>query len=657
MRKRRGAGLGQGGANGRRPAAGAGTRLALLAAGLALLHAHPALAWVIDEQTAVNFTGQKQYAGSTEVVNIPLFNMSPSIPLGAIGCIGVCFGLEAEAGGHADVDARFAVGYGSSINLAASAPARTFIFGQGLKPFVGDSFFLVNRIDPPGIKKLDVKSADVSGFAGLDVDLGGFARAKACVIGCVQAKISLNVDWILPLASVDGQGLKVFGSLVDTSAPYGANAPAPFGSFLSATANVPTLAKTFTNLAPAAPALMPDRQEPLLTLKGDVAGLIAKAAGFPIPLEGSILGFGYDLLSLDAYAGVDLRHDFALSAHARKTVYQFTSPVQVFDETSQTWGAPVTEVALGDYESVQLRSPGAASLGFSRSYRVDYKVDYDYDFVVNAGFDLSALAISGHGLKLGPLLDPSPWEVSLGSFDVDAGTAILSFESKGAASNIAFEPLKLVPGDGDVTVDLCAAFGGCATSGYVSVREDAGDGLFRESLYRVTNFGVPGCDGFTLVDCDVDPDFAPQARFVRLGELGRDEAIGFSPDLLGDAALLDALQAEGIDIFSLLPGLTLAEYAPDFGELAAFLAAAPLETGPQSGNEALLASLRALGVDLDNPFPRAPIDPGVPYGTPIARDASFEAALVVPEPSLPALLVPAGAALWLTRRRRTAAAR
>jgi hypothetical protein len=622
---------------------------------IACLRAGSANAWVLDEQAMVNIGGESKYAGNTELITIPLFDISPSIPLGAIGCFGVCLGLEAEAGGHADIDARFAVGYGSSINLASTANARTLVFGQGLKPSVGDPFFLVNGIDPLGIKKLDVKSADVGAFAGLDVDLGGFARAKACVIGCVEGKISLKVDTIISLASVDGQGLKVFGSLVDTSPPYSANAPAPFGSFVSASANVPTLATTFSNLAPGTPALMQDRQEPMLTLKADVAGLVAKAAGFPIPLKGSLLGFGYNLLSLDTYAGVDLKHDFALSVLGLKTVYQFSSPVQVFDEISQTWGDPVTEVILGDSEWVRLRNPSALSLGFTRSYRLDYDVDYDYDLVLNAGLDLSALGISGHGLKLGPLLDPDPWNINLGSVDVDSGTKAGAFVSTGSTSSIAFDGLKLsLPGDEQppVVIDICAAIGGCQESGYVTVRDDVGDGIFQETTYRVTNFGVAGCGPDGLLGCAIDPDFSPEVRYVRATQLQRGEGVTFSPDLLGDGALLAALQEAGIDLFGASPPPILAEYAPDFTQLDAFLNAPALEPGQQSSNAMLLASLRALGVDLDNPFPRTPIDPGVPYGTSIDANDSFSATLSVPEPSTFALLVIGAMMLWLTRRRR-----
>jgi len=628
-------------------------RLLLLAAVLVGAHSGLARAWVLDEQTTVNFAGKQQYAGSTELVNIPLFDISPSIPLGAVGCIGVCFGLEAEAGGHADVDARFAVGYGSSINLAAAANARTFIFGEGAKPSVGDSFYLVNRIESLGIKKLDVKSADVSGFAGLDLDVGGFARAKACVVGCVEAKLTLGMDFILPLASVDGaQGLKLFGLVADTSAPYSANAPAPYGTFISGSANLPTLAKPFSNLAPGEPALMPNAREPMLTVKADVAGIVAKAAGFPIPLKGSLLGFGYNLLSLDAYAGFDLRHDFALNVLGLKTVYTFSVPVQVFDGVTQTWGDPVTELVLGDYQSVKLRSPGAGSLGFTRSYRLDYKVDYDYDIVLNAGLDLSALGISGHGLKLGPLLDPPPWGIDLGTFDLDSGTTLGAYQSKGGTSNIAFEPLKLLPpGDGQV-VDLCLLIGGCSSSGYVTVRDDIGGGIFQETVYRVTNFGAPGCGPMEVLDCHIDPDFAPQIRYVRATDPGRDDAVTFSPDFfLPDPDLHAALQAAGIDLFTLLPNLTGLEYASNFAELEAFLAAAPVETGPRSDDETLLARLRALGVDPQNAFPPREIDPGVPYGTLIAENQSFEATLVVPEPPLGALLAVAAAALWLTRRR------
>jgi len=111
--------------------------------------AEHARAWVLDEQTAVNFAGTKTYADATKLVELPLFDISPSIPLGAVGCVGACIGLTAQASGHADIDARFVVGYESFIDLAAKANARTFIFGQGQAPFVGDPFFLVTPDGEP----------------------------------------------------------------------------------------------------------------------------------------------------------------------------------------------------------------------------------------------------------------------------------------------------------------------------------------------------------------------------------------------------------------------------------------------------------------------------------------------------------------------------
>ena len=53
-----------------------------------------------------------------------------------------------------------------------------------------------------------------------------------------------------------------------------------------------------------------DKQESVLYANLDLAGLVAKAAGFPLPLKGDMLGIGYELLSLDAFAGVDLIMQF-----------------------------------------------------------------------------------------------------------------------------------------------------------------------------------------------------------------------------------------------------------------------------------------------------------------------------------------------------------
>jgi hypothetical protein len=626
------------------------TRYLVAACFAALALTGPARAWVVDVQSAVSFSGSEKYAGDVEVVRLPVVDVAPKIPVGAIGCVGVCVGLEAEASGHADIEARFAVGFQSFFDLASKANARTFIFGAGTEPAVGTPFYLVNRIDPLGIKKLDVHTGNFDSFAGLDVDIGGTARAEACLVLCLKASLKLNADFIVPLAGASASGLKVFGSLVDSSAPLSYTDPA---GVASAGAKIPTFKATYANLAPGATATGAPMQEEVLGLKMDVAALIAKTAGIQIPLEGDLLGFDYTILSLDAFAALDLRHSFAFKVLELETVYQFSSPVQVFDEATQSWGPAITSLTLGDYESVQLRNLGATSLGISRSYDLKYRADFGYDLVLDAGLDLAALGIAGHGLHLGPLIDPDPWKINLGTFNIDTGAKTGTIASKGSTSTLAFSPLVFDPGAGTV-IDACAAIpGGCQQAGYVSVRLDLGDGTYTEATYRVTNFGVAGCGPNSILDCDVDPDFAPIVRQIRPGPSRVGDAVGFDPALL-DPALLAALRAAGFDPAAIPGAMHLGEYAADFGALQAFLDALPLEPGEQSSGERLRGRLAALGVDLANPFPPFVLGPGAPPLTePVteARSASIEL-IVVPEPSVLALLWIAAASLVLALRRR-----
>ena len=621
--------------------------LAPLLAALAV--AVPAHAWVLDAQSAVNFSGSEKYAGDVEVVRLQVIDVAPSVPLGAIGCVGVCLGLEAEAGGHADIEARFAVGFQSFFDLASKANARTFIFGAGTEPAVGTPFFLVNRIDPLGIKKLDVHTGNFDAFAALDLDIGGTARAKACFGLCLEASLKLGADFIVPLAGASASGLQVLGSLVDSSVPLGYTDPT---GIASASAKIPTFKATYANLAPGATATGAPMQEEVLGLKLDVASLIAKAAGIQIPLEGDLLGFDYTILSLDAFAALDLRHSFAFKVLELETVYQFSSPVQVFDEATQSWGPAVTSLTLGDYESVQLRNLGATSLGISRSYDLKYRADFGYDLVLDAGIDLEALGIAGHGLHLGPLIDPDPWKVNLGTFNIDSGTKTGTVSSKGSTSTLTFSPLVFDPAAGAV-VDSCAAIpGGCQQTGYVSVRLNLGDGTFAEATYRVSNFGVAGCGPNSLLDCNVDPDFAPIVRQIRPGPSRVGDAVGFDPALL-DPALLAALLSAGFDPAVMPIAVHLGDYAADFGALQAFLDALPLEPGEQSSDERLRARLAALGVDLANPFPPRTLGPGAPPLTEpvtLAQSASIEL-ILVPEPSVLALLAVAAAALAFAQRR------
>lgn len=604
---------------------------------LALCTAPPVRAWVVDQQSTVNISGSNAYANTFEILDLPIIDISPSI--------GVNLGLvKGSASGHADIDARFVFNSDSSFDLASQASARTFMFTPVFAPTVGDSFFLVNQIDSAGIQKLNIQTGNFYAVAGLMTDLGGSASGSACAGFCVNASLKLKVDGMLDLATIDSKGLSVFGSLVDSGAPYSFSG---FDGLASASASVPTFSKTFSNLAPGQAAVY-DKQQSVLAANLDVAALVAKAAGFPIPLKGDLLGFGYELLSLDAFAGLNLQHALTFNVLGLNTVYEFSSPVEVFQNGA--WSAPFTTLTLGDNEAVELRSTGATSIGITRSYEMGYKVDYDFDLLLNAGVDLSALELHGLGLSLGPLIDPAPWEINLGNFDIDSGSKTGKLVSKGGTTNVSFAPIKYITDASGtpVPVDLCAAIpGGCDKTGYVTERADLGD-LVLLTTRRVLNFGDAGCDGIVFHDCVFDADFAPIVRQARSGDPGTPSRDGDLLALLAELGFADGIALPGPD--------GILEFAEDYGWLGAYLAEAPLLEGPASSPELLLAALRELGVDPDDPFPpRQPLTGAPPEALlALTEDLYGSIDLSVPEPSTWALFAVTGLAFGIARRRAAA---
>lgn len=602
-----------------------------------LLTTSPSEAWVVDVQSAVNIGGKQEYASPLEIVRIPILDVSPSIGID-LGLIG------GGASGHADIEARFVVGTDSSFDLASKANARSFMFTAAPQPTVGDSFFLINQIDSLGIQKLNIHSDGFQAFAGVHADIGGSLWGKACaLVFCAKANLGLKVNSLLPLAEISSSGLSVFGSKVDNTDPYTFSG---FGGLATASAGIPTFSKTFSNLAPGQKAAM-SRQESALYASLDLAGLVARAAGWP-PLKGDKFGFGYEILSLTAFAGMDVEHAFSLKPLDLKTVYSFSSPVEYFDKGANAWSTPVSTLMMGDNQSIELRSKDASSIGISRDYQLDYKLDYDFDLLLNAGLDFRALELHGLGLSLGPLIDPAPWKIPLGDFDIDSGSKIGTLTSKGGTSNISFQTQKIIPGHDGVgmVVDLCALQpGGCEQTGYVTDRVDMG-GYTRETTYRVLNFGSVGCDGLLLIDCIVDPDFPALVNQVRDGP---SDAARRTDELL---VLLEELGLS--DLFPDLDGSAeVMEYAGDFDQLLDFLTAAPLVEGAASSPDLMLASLQEIGVDPDNPFPpRVPLTGAPPLKEgDLTEDLTASLIFVVPEPGTFYLSALAGLIIAAARRR------
>jgi len=597
-------------------------------------------AWVVEQKSTVNFNDYEEYAGIPyTLVTVPVMDISPSIPYG--GIVGGV-GLYAGAGGHANVDVRLETWFDNSFDLAAKGNQHTFIFSPQPDPYVGDSFFLYNSIDSLGIQKLNLESGNLFAEASLDVDVGGWAKAEACLGFCVSAGLKLNVGTVVELAQVSNSGLSVFGETVDGSPPYQYTDPS---GLFSASANLPTFSKPYANIAAGVGVNTGWMQKPLLSADLDVAALIANAAGFPIPLEGDLLGFGYDIFSLDAFAGVDLRQQIKFKPPALMTNYVFSSAVEVFDADSGTWGAPVTELVLADGQGVELRSAGAANIGVSTYPVLKYAIDYDADFVLKAGLDLSALEMHGFGISLGPLIDPDPWQVDLAGLDIASGTGTGKIAAKTGTLNLHFENMKYLPpaeeGGEPQLVDLCVVAGGCSQTGYVTTRVAIGDpdlGLVEETTRRVLNFGTPDCNDVVSTGCDPDPDFVPVVRQRRGFAVDPPQPWFDDSDLLARLVELGfALPAFDSPWFHDYGG----DFAEDFQSLAAFLAAPPPALDRDSSDVLMTSALEQLGIDMNNPFPQRPPPTGLPYDAlyTLAENRAGEITFGVPEPGTLALLI------------------
>lgn len=595
----------------------------IILSSIVLVTVQPANAWVVDQLSTVNIGGQRTYADAFEIIDLPILDVSPPAISFNAGLV------SGGASGHAGLDARFVINSAnSSFDLASKASGRTFMFTATPQPTVGESFYLINQVNSLGIQKLNIQSNGFEAYAGLFADLKASAWGQACLGFCAEASIKLKVAGPLPLAQVNAGGLSLFGSLIDTSLPYSFSG---LGGMASATASIPTFSKTFTNLTPGQSAVMAPKQESVVTAKLDVAGLVAKAAGFPLPLKGDLLGFGYELFSLDAFAGLNLEHAFSFKPLDLKTLYQFSSPVEFFDTKTNKWSSPITLLTMSDNEAMQLRSAGATSIGMTSFQQLNYKLDYDFDLWLNAGVDLSAIELHGLGLSLGPLIDPEQWKISLGKFDIDSGSSTGNMLGKGGTTTISFKSQTISnPGPGYVTETTPLGI----------------DGLVQQKkTYRVLNLGSERCDGINNSDCIVDLTFAPFITQVRSSAEDTSDRT---------AELLTLLNQLGFrSVFDGMANSAL-EYALDFDELGRFLAASPLVEGAASSPEMMLAALRELGIDPDHPFPaRQPLTGAPPLTEPLTENRFASLELVsVPEPPPLALLVIAGLALASTRRRR-----
>ena len=271
---------------------------------------------------------------------------------------------------------------------------------------------------------------------------------------------------------------------------------------------------------------------------------------------------------------------------------------------------------------------------------------------------MDAIAVNGYGLNIGPLLNPDPWKVDLKKFNLGSKTETHVLLQQDNNLNINFNLTRVIPGDETTPtteISLCALLpDGCQQVGYVAVRTDLGAGIMEETVWRVFNFGVPGCGENEITDCDIDFSVLPQITRYRVKNIPDAYSLGIDlADFSDNALLLGVLAELGIDPSSTLPLSQLLEYADDFEAIDAFLAEDPLLGGPASSDEQLLAALTALGVDLDNPFPKQPLGSGAPKLTqPLTEEVSFAITAQVAEPADLTLYLLGLTTLLLARRKR-----
>lgn len=441
----------------------------------------------------------------------------------------------------------------------------------------------------------DTYSAAVDLRSGVKLDAG----ARGCLGGCLMADFAIDLGGGLartelfgidPAGSARVLGVDIGGGPFSYADPTG---------IVTVSGNVPNFDGNSANVA-GGPAI--SSRQGLVGLSVDVAQAFATAVGLPFDLKGEIAGFDYTILSASIGAGLDIVKTVAFEAISTGANYVFSAPVSVFNAATNAWSDLTTSwFTQADGSELQVRAPGALSVGVSRYDALVGNLNTSVELVSYLSGNITALGLSGYGLEFGPLLDKTII-ADLGTISLGGHSEIVAMSQLGDSFNLTFSS-NLID-----NVDPCAA--GCSATGFVDLRDSVdvpptfGE-VYSSRIAQVTNFGA-GCSVGDTASCIFDPNVAALTRQVVVDQLAIEPTVS------------------GEDVVAFYAALN----TPDF--LAA-----------QSSDAAALARIYATGFDPLNPPPFGGMGSGAPPLTQPVASASYELRFTpgVPEPSTWLLLI------------------
>jgi hypothetical protein len=463
---------------------------------------------------------------------------------------------------------------------------------------------------------LAVSGASLQTYADARAGFQAFAGAQVCVATCVGPALGpINVTpFSTELVAVNRGGdnqVRIAGQQANLNQQYS-------GDFLSATAGLPTL--------DAAGALGSDGRTLATNVNGNllsvnasidkiVMQVVQDQLGIDLPdLNGSIGPLNYNLVKSDAGLALNIQQQIQFTPNAPTVTLTFSSPVQQL--VNGVFGPPTTQISFQAGQTVELKAPGAQTLGVLPSFSLNGVAMNQTDLNVSGqvGFSALALSLDHTPLSLGPLVSATTplvdgsTPIVTTDFSVDFGSQL-----RGNPYNLLFDP-HYVNGVGQ-KIDLCA--GGCSNLGFLGLLDTgawAGCDSFAQCLAgpqqaEIGVFQDPLSILAAYENCLADPAATPVS------------CAGVLPSTFGlfgttGTRLLDA---SGNDLF--------------VQQLAALLDPVAIHVQPNGDPRGLLRQLEALGFD------------------PNFRPLSVPRA-DVPEPGAMALLVAALAGLLLGARRR-----
>ncbi|WP_430420817.1 PEPxxWA-CTERM sorting domain-containing protein [Phenylobacterium sp.] len=564
-------------------------------------------------------TGQNSQVRS-HTANLMLLNASYG---GAIGGVAgeppYAFGAEIHGSATPKLGFQANAVSGQVANFGTTATATTLVRGaDGMASSkIGESFTLATTLSQGSSNYMDVDSrfsADLRLVHGLKLEAGGSGCLGGCLYGDLKVNLGQGSTYLMGVT--EAGNANVFG--VDVGGPsFSYTDPS---KILTVSGAAPNFDAKTTNVA-GGPAIV--SRQGLVSVSVDAAQAFATAVGLPFPLKGEIAGFDYTILSAKIGAGFDIVKKVAFETVSAGVNYAFSAPVQVFDTAKNTWSDLTTSwFTAANGAELQVRAPGAASIGVTRYDVLGGNMVTSLDLVGYVSGSLQALGLSGYGLEFGPLLDKTI-AFDIGTIEMNRYSEFTALTQVGQTFNLTFDSNRF---EGQ---DPCA--GGCSITGFVDTRNfrdvDVGGFELSDSTIRlVDNLGGRCVSGGIDNQCTFRDDlFAPIARQVLVDQVDPGN------------------EGSGEDILAFRGALA----APDF-------------LATQSDADQVIARLRALGVDPFNPQKLPGMGPGAPFPTtPILESERYSLTYGpgVPEPSTWLLLIGgmglAGASL---RRRRAALA-